>query len=246
MGVVIDSTSKTELLKRIGFYLDSNKKFFIVTPNPEILLAARKDASLKEALNSADISIPDGTGILFAAKILKLRIKHRIQGRIFMSELLKIVEERHGRVYLLGSSNAVIHKTIDTLRQRYPSVLFNGSGGPKLGHDANPVDKAEFAIEKETISQININSPDILFIGFGAPKQEKWFYKNRKNLQVGGAMVIGGAFDVLSGYKKSPPDIFVQFGLEWLWRLIQEPNRIIRILRATVLFTLSIFREKYR
>lgn len=244
MSVTIDSSQKADLLKHAENYLKTKQTFFVVTPNPEIILAAQSDMELKNALNSADISIPDGVGVLFAAKFLGLDIKRRIQGRVFMEDLFGIADRRNLSVYLLGSTDAVIGATLSRLRREYPHLQSAGNAGPKLGHDAKPVNKEERDKETEVIQEINLLHPDLLFVGFGAPKQEKWFYAHRDKLKIGGAMVVGGSFDVYSGLKKAPPAFFQNWGIEWIWRLFWEPTRFFRILKATVVFPLMIIIEK--
>ncbi len=246
LGVTVDSTPKEELLKQVLLFIKTKRKFFIVTPNPEIILLSQKDSHLRNALNSADISLPDGVGLIFAAKVLNLQIKSRIPGRKFMVKLFKLAHTHKLKVYLLGGDPAVISSTLAQINSEYPSIIAAGSVGPKLGQDGNPVDNTATQVEKALITTINAFKPDILIIGFGAPKQEKWFSLNREKLSVGGAMVVGGSLDVYSRQKKASPEILNRLGFEWLWRLLTEPKRLSRIINAVFVFPLLIFSEKTR
>lgn len=244
LGVAVDSTPKEELLKRVLSFIKIKKQFFIVTPNPEIILLSQKDTTLRNALNSADISLPDGVGLVFAARMLNLKIKSRIPGRKFMVNLFKLAHTHKLKVYLLGGDRAVISGSLTRIKNEYPSIIAAGAVGPKLGLDANPADNTAIQVQKALITTINAFKPDILIIGFGAPKQEKWFSNNREKLSVAGAMVVGGSLDVYSRQKKASPEILNRLGLEWMWRLLTEPKRLSRIINAVFIFPISIFREQ--
>lgn len=244
LSINIDSSPKPQLLNRIEGYFKNKKKFLVVTPNPEIILYSQSDILLQTTLNSAEISIPDGTGLLFAAKILGKQLKHRIQGRIFMLDICALLNKKPSKVYLLGSTDAVIQDSITILQSRYPNLSVQGNAGFKLGHDGKTVAVSEKKKELQIIDEINNQKPDMLFLAFGAPKQEKWFALHKDELSVIGAMVVGGSLDVLSGHKKVPPVVFQKSGVEWIWRLVQEPQRIGRIVNAVILFPLLVFKEK--
>jgi N-acetylglucosaminyldiphosphoundecaprenol N-acetyl-beta-D-mannosaminyltransferase len=244
LDVFVDSTPAELLLKQIKNKLSRHQQFFIVTPNPEILVAAQRNEKLKIALKSADISIPDGAGLLFAAKLLGLPLRKRVPGRVFMELLIEEATKNKWKLYFVGSTDAVISRTLTVIKEMYPSAVCNGSSGPRLDIDALPINKREEKINEETIQKINAFAPDLLFIAFGCPKQEEWFSLHRKKLKVGGAMVVGGSLDVFSGYKKIPPHLFHSLGLEWLWRLIQEPNRFGRIMNAVIVFPLLVILKK--
>ncbi|MBI3443608.1 WecB/TagA/CpsF family glycosyltransferase [Candidatus Woesebacteria bacterium] len=235
LGVKITSTSTSSVLKAISKKLSAKKKFFIVTPNPEIIMLAQKDSELLKILNSADFSLPDGIGLKLAEKNLKI-----IKGRDLMLDLIA----RNSKVFLLGASYDVNKKAIETLSKRFPAVKFRGVSGPLLNNSGKPINKKERQIEAETEKKINQFKPNMLFVGFGAPKQEKWVYKWLPKLDVGGAMVVGGAFDYISGEAKLPPRWIANLGFEWLWRLITQPKRFKRILTATFLFPLKIIQSK--
>ncbi len=246
LGIPVDSTPEDVLLKRLLSFIKIKKQFFIVTPNPEIILLAQNDSDLKKALNFADISIPDGTGLIFAASVLNLNLKSRIPGRKFMEHLFELANTHKLKIYLLGGSHAVITGSLARMKKKYPSLVAKGMEGPKLGQDGKPVDGEALEIERKVTSAINSFKPDILFIGFGAPKQEKWFSLNRMHLAVGGAMVVGGSLDVYSGQKSQSPELLNRLGLEWLWRVATEPKRLFRIMNAVLVFPTLIFKEKAR
>lgn len=246
LGINFTSSQKPELLKLVEDRLDRKTSFFIVTPNPEIVVAAQSDTFLRRILNSAEISLVDGAGIVFAAKFLKNTKFERIAGRVFFEDLIALSNKNGSKVFLLGGSNAVIEKSIATLKSKYSDLSVDGMAGAELGQDGKPKNQKEELKDIDVIARINHFKPDILFVGFGAPKQEKWVFQNREKLKVTGVMVVGGVLDVISGYKSAPPYLFQKIGIEWLWRLLQEPSRLGRIVTAVVIFPLLVLREKIR
>ena len=212
LDVYVDSTSESSLLKVIGQKLASRHKFYIVTPNPEIALEASKDKLLAKIINEADISLPDGVGFKLVDPNLNI-----IHGRKLMESLISLAETKNWKVFFLGSQN-----------------------GPKLDQSGEPVTDLDTKVNKDIVNQINKIKPDIVFVGFGAPKQEKWIYKNIKNLNTKCLMTVGGAIDYHNGGKKLPPKWMEKMELEWLFRLYSEPGRLPRIFKAVFIFPLRV------
>jgi N-acetylglucosaminyldiphosphoundecaprenol N-acetyl-beta-D-mannosaminyltransferase len=117
--------------------------------------------------------------------------------------------------------------------------------GPWLDKDANPLGPQNRLVEEKSIARINEFKPHILFVGFNAPKQEKWVYKWLPHLKVGSAMVLGGTFDYFAGRAALPPEWMEKLGLEWLWRLIREPWRAPRIFNAVVVFPIRVVASRF-
>lgn len=226
--------------------LGKKEKFSIVTPNPEIIVAAHKDQELKDSLQGADLSIPDGVGLLWANKLVGNPSITRLPGRKVMIELFKYANDNKLKVYFLGSTEKVMAKLISMTSAAFPHLKVDGSSGPLLSQNAIPITEADTQKEKEVIKEINAFQPDLLFVAFGAPKQEKWLARHIDTLRIGGAMVVGGAFDTYVGEIQPAPELLSHLGLEWLWRLIQEPQRIGRIFTAVVVFPLLVLNEKLR
>lgn len=236
MNIKVDSTPRDILLTQISEKLTKKVKFSIVTPNPEIILEAQSDSELASSLNSADFSIPDGNGLKIAIKNLQI-----IKGREFMLDLFNLGNNNKLKVYLLGSTNEVIKKSLVKINKEYKDINAKGNSGPWLDNSANPISEKDINLNNEVIKEINSFNPHLLFVAFGAPKQEKWISKNIDNLKVIGIMAVGGSLDYYSGVVKSVPKLFVNLKLEWLWRLIQEPYRLKRVFNALILFPVKLF-----
>lgn len=244
LGVKVHSTSIAEVLKLFlpghdekGIRAGRHRSFFIATPNPEIILAAQKDKELLKALNSADLCIADGVGL----KLYGLSV---IKGRKLMIEMFKLAQNHNKRVFFLGSTPEVISKCLKTINREYPFVSAAGFSGARLNDQAMPVSGNDQKLNQESLRQINSFKPDFLFVGFGAPKQEKWIYNNLPKLNAGCVMVVGGALDYYAGIVPKVPGLFENLGLEWLWRLINDSSRLGRIINATVVFPLVVLKEK--
>jgi N-acetylglucosaminyldiphosphoundecaprenol N-acetyl-beta-D-mannosaminyltransferase len=235
LGIKVDSTPKSELLTQVQQKLKKKIQFYIVTPNPEIILQAQSNPDLAHSLNSADFSLPDGEGLKVANKNLNI-----IKGREFMIDLFKLANSKKLKLYLLGSRPIVIKKAIEKLNKEFPDIKVKGNAGPVLNKNAKTISEVDTNLQIDIVKEINFFKPDLLFVAFGAPKQEIWISKNIKKLNIIGAMVVGGALDYYSGISRPVPEWLINMKLEWLWRLVQEPKRIGRIFNAVVIFPMKV------
>jgi len=167
-----------------------------------------------------------------------------IKGRDFFLDLLKIADEKKYKVFLLGATSAVINRTFNKLSKRYPSVHFKIFRGANFNDDSVPLTDKEIKSNKISLRKINRFAPQMLFVAFGAPKQEKWVYRHIDELKTGLVMVVGGTFDYIAGTRKSVPSVFGKLGLEWFWRFITGSQNIRRILNAVIKFPMLILSEE--
>ncbi len=201
LGVKIDDVTMDEALETVHNWLNQKGKHYIVTPNPEIIVAAQKDKAYRRILNDADLSIPDGIGLKLSG-----RIKNTFAGVDFMEELVKQSIDWAATIGLLGGKDEVAEKCADCLRKKYPKL------------------KISFVSEEPG----KIPATDILFVAFGAPKQEYWIAANLDKIPVRVVMAVGGSFDYISGAVPRAPFWIRKAGFEWLFRLITQPWRIKR------------------
>ena len=205
--------------------LTTNKKKFIITVNPEIIMKSYKNIEIKEMLlNDNNILVPDGISIIKKAKQYNINIKERITGVDISSKALEICNKNKKSIYLFGSKKEVLDKLIININQKYPNINIVGFS------DGYVEDKDK--IMQEIISL----SPDLILIALGVPNQEllinKYIEKAKKGVFIG----VGGTFDVLSGYKKRAPKLFIKLNLEWMYRIICEPTRLKRFIQNNVVF----------
>jgi N-acetylglucosaminyldiphosphoundecaprenol N-acetyl-beta-D-mannosaminyltransferase len=245
LGINISSLKKSEVLEKIRFFLSGEGQYQIVTPNPEIILTALKDEELFYILNNADLVIPDGIGLKFAAWLTGKNIE-RIAGADLVKDILKIAQRENKKVAILNwdkglSSADDIKKAIT---KNYSDLKFVVED-VKRGEWQNPPSPLYAKGENR-----NFN-PDILFCALGAPWQEKLIFHNLKKWpSVKIAMGVGGSFDFLTGKTRRAPRVMRLLGLEWLWRLFKQKaqpplsrfSRIKRIIySAIILFPLKFF-----
>ena len=245
VNINVLSTNKEELLRKISGFLSHNHKFSLIAVNPEIVLKGIKDPNFANILNSASLTVPDGFGLAWAARFLGEGNLNIIPGRKLFLEITAKASKSGWPIFLLGGKGKAAEKTAAYLRGKYRNLKVDYHQGPKLNELGEPVSERDSLIQSEVMNRINTFKPKILFVAFGAPKQEIWLYRNLARLNVGGGMVVGGTFDYLSGYAKLPPKLLEDLHLEWLWRVICEPRRIGRIINATIIFPFKVIKAKF-
>lgn len=238
LKVKIDNLTLGQVIDKIDKWIkESQKTHLVATINPEILFLAQKDENYQEILNSADLSIADGTGIMWASKKYKNKLKEKITGIDLIYELAKISSQKNYRWYLLGGEQGIAKKASNKLKDLYPNIkIIKSESGGKL--DINDLDGKKELVK--TIKNLNI---DILVVCFGAPKQEMFINHFKNELGAKIAIGAGGSLDFISGRSKRAPKLLRKIGLEWLWRFIWQPRRIRRIYNAVIKFPLSVLKD---
>lgn len=181
-----------------------------------------------------------GIAVLFGDRWLTRDLKI-IKGREIFLELMKLANKKSWKVFLLGGEGRISEKAAKNLQKSLKKVVLESAEGPMLDENAIPISKKDVKIEEDVVRKINKLRPHLLFVAFGAPKQEKWLDKWMKDLDIGGAMVVGGTFDYMAKKTALPPKWMEKLGLEWLWRLMAQPGRAKRIFTAFPLFPLRVY-----
>lgn len=235
LDVPFDAVTYEQALHKIAGFIDRDERVYLTTPNPEMLVEASRNKPFLKVLQKSALALPDGIGILWAAKVLQQPLPQRVTGMDLMQKVVERSQETGWKIFLLGAREGVAPIAAENLRNRYPGAQIVGAyaGSPSMD-------------EAEAIAQrINKTAPDILFVAYGSPAQEFWIARNLHRLStVRVAVGVGGAFDFVSGRVKRAPAFMRRLGLEWLWRLLREPRRFKRIWRATVTFPRLVMRKK--
>jgi N-acetylglucosaminyldiphosphoundecaprenol N-acetyl-beta-D-mannosaminyltransferase len=233
LGVRVHAVTMAETLAWIEAAVAARAPRQICTGNPEFLMAARRDWEFREVLNGADLVVPDGVGLLMAARWLGARLPERVAG----SDLIHRIAERaaqHGwGLYFLGAAEGVAARAAERLQSMYPGLKVAGifAGSPKIED------------EDALVARLRTACPDILLVAYGAPQQDKWIARNRERLGVPVSIGVGGSFDFVAGEARRAPVWIQRLGLKWLHRMGRQPWRARRILTAVVLFPLAVLRR---
>ncbi|MEK7453034.1 MAG: WecB/TagA/CpsF family glycosyltransferase [Patescibacteria group bacterium] len=229
--VGIDNISLKEAKNILENILIQKKQIKIFTPNPEILLKAEKYSEFKKILQDGDLLVPDGIGIILMSRIFGDKFKEKITGVDLMMEICAMAEKHQKSIFFLGGRNKSAEKTSNILKSIFSKLIISGF--------SEDVDSCYNLIKDST--------PNIIFVALGAPKQEVWISKNIKNFPfINIAIGVGGAFDLISGKIKRAPLMIQRVNMEWLWRLLMEPRRILRIFNAIIIFPLKVIFYKLK
>ena len=234
LGIPVEGPSFDEVVLLIS----RQRTRWIVTANPEILLHARKDKDYREEIKKADLRIADGFGIVLMARLFGKKL-HRVTGVDLAEAVVKLAAEKKWSVAFVGGGDVpgTALKAFEAMQRRYPTL----HGTTHDGGRVNP-DGTGDATDDETIQQLIQESPDVILVGFGHPKQERWISRNLPNLpSVKTIIGVGGTFDYWAGNVKRAPGWMRAIGFEWLFRLIREPKRWKRIWNAVVVFPITAF-----
>ena len=215
---------------------------YMACANPHSLVVASRDTVFSTSLNDADLLLPDGVGMILAARILGLPIQERVAGFEFFHGLTaSLAKDGRSRYFFLGSSDHVLKLITQKLHQEFPEITVCGTLSPPF--------KPSFSDEENAamVAAVNEAKPDVLWVGMTAPKQEKWIYHNRSELDVPFIGAIGAVFDFYAGTKKRSSLFWRGLGLEWFPRFLKEPKRLWeRNLKSTPIFISWVIKDKVR
>ena len=235
LGVQFDNLSPEQALATALSFLDGPETRAIFTPNPEMAMLAYKNADFCDVLNSGDLIIPDGIGIVYASRLTKNKIARRVAGIDLLMSLFGKISNTGHKVYFLGAAPGVAELAAAKMTEVFPGLSIVGC------HHGYFKDDADAAI----IQAINAAEADIVLVGLGFPRQEQWIARHRDAINAKILMGVGGSFDVFSGKLRRAPKIFQKLGLEWLFRLLRQPKRIWRQ-RVLAKFMLLVLYKKLR
>ncbi len=207
----------------------------VITANPIIVMAALEDAAYMSVMQQAELIVPDGTGVVWAASRLDKPVAERVAGYDLLHELLREGAPLGWKAYLLGAEPEVIRIAAARIREMYPGIQIVGERDGYFTDDE----------DREVIADIRAQQPDLLFVARSAKNQEPWIGKYKDELHVPIMMGVGGSFDAIAGKNKRAPELWIRLRLEWLYRLLKEPSRWRRML-ALPKFAWLVLRTKRR
>lgn len=210
----------------------------IVGPNAQLVTLAERDTRFAEAMQQADLAVPDGVSVVMASRVLGEPIPERVTGGDLLERMCQEAARYGFRVFFLGGLPGAARMAAFNLRRRYPGLNICGTYCPPEGFEN---DREE---ELRIVREIERSAPDLLCVAFGAPKQEIWMQENRNALRVAAILPVGGAFDVQAGLRRRAPRWMQRIALEWFFRLMMEPRRLgRRYLVGNTQFILLVLRQ---
>lgn len=222
LGVCFDNVSMDEALERIRNFVKEGKPRAVFTPNVDFLMLARHDSEFLHILNSADLSLCDSVPLLWASRLLRTPLKARMAGSDLLPVACGLTAREGYKVYFLGGMPGVAAGAARILADRYPGLRVVGAYSPPLGFNENHRENLKI------LEMIRNAGPDLLFVGLGTPNQERWIHRFKDELGVPVSIGVGASFDFAAGAMKRAPKWIQRIGLEWLFRLCQEPWRLWR------------------
>ena len=233
LGVGFDNVTLEGAVAAAGEMLAEGGFHYAVTPNAEFVQRAEKDEAFRAALNKADLVLPDGIGVVHAAKILGGPLQGRVPGCDFAAALRGQLAKTGGRLFLLGAKPGVAEQAARNLQRSHPGLIVCGT------HDGY------FTDDGAVVEQIRAAGADVVFVCLGAPKQEYWMIQHGPDTGASLLIGLGGSLDVFAGTVKRAPAAWQKLGLEWLYRLLMQPSRAGRMAKLP-LFLVSAARARGR
>lgn len=232
LGTKVDMVDMKGAEERVLKFLETDGAKAVFTPNSEIIMAAYRDSDFLDVLNSADLVIADGIGVVYASRILKRPLPERVPGFDLACRTIELAADGSKSIYFFGGKPGICELAEENLKKKYPNLFICGTCDGYFDEEK----------EKKIIEDIKSKAPDILFVCLGAPKQEKWIAAHKDELNAKVIMGVGGSLDVFAGTVQRAPVFYQKAGLEWLYRLIKQPSRIGRMMELPK-FAMKVFAQ---
>lgn len=222
MNTCIDNLTMSETLNEIDKLIQKKNCSYVVTPNVDHIVRLEKDAELQKVYKNASLILTDGKPLIWISKWYRTPIKEKISGSDLFPKVCELAANKNYTMYLLGAAEGVADTAARNLMKKYPGLNIVGTYSPPFGFEKN-----EQEINKIK-AQIKDVHPDILIVGLGCPKQEKFMYYHCKELGVPISFGLGASIDFEAGNIKRAPKWMSEHGLEWLYRITQDPKRLVK------------------
>lgn len=235
-GVPLDFLVQEQLPRIIERWRRTGHRAYIVVSNPHAIMLCRRDAEMNRALSEAELNLPDGVGVILASKLLGYGRRHRVTGPALMLEICDQGRQLGYRHFFHGGGEGIADRLAECLCKKFPGLQVAGTCCPPF----RPLSDAEDA---EIVAKINATKPDIVWVGLGAPKQEKWIAAHAGRINATAMIGVGAAFDFHSGNVAWAPRWVRRSGLEWAWRLALNPRRMWRRNLDSPMFMLHVIAQ---
>ncbi len=218
----VDNLTMDEAIQEIDRLVQKNMHSYVVTPNMDHIVLLEKDSEFKEVYDNASLILTDGKPLLWIAKMKGTPIKEKVSGSDLFPKMCKLASEKGYRIFILGAAEGIAAKAEQNLKDKYPGLQISGTYSPPFGFekDKNEVNKI--------LDMVNNAKTDILAVALGSPKGEKFLFHIRERLDAALSISIGATIDFEAGNVKRAPKWMANHGLEWLFRITQDPKRLFK------------------
>lgn len=220
--ITITNLTFGDVCDRLRNHIDADRRGFIVTPNVNHVCLCYRNATFRDAYKDAFLALPDGIPILWASRLFGVPLKAKLSGSDMVPKLCAFAAENGYSVFFFGGAEGTADKSAQIMKERHPNLIVAGTACPPFGFEKDPA-KLDAAIQ-----EVRDAAPGICFVALGSPKQELFMQRHFQQMGANVSIGIGAAFDFISGRVKRAPLWMQHAGLEWLWRLMQEPRRLWR------------------
>jgi len=233
LNVSIDNLTIQQAVYKVIKMVEDKGVHHVMTLNPYKLMRIKSNSDLRLISEKADMHIASGAGIQWAANVLRKPIKERIPLLSFMMEIVRIAEIKEYSIFLVGGKPEITERAFFNIKKSFPNIRIVGRHGGYFDSER----------EKSVIEAMRKSEANIIFVGLGFPKEEKWIYKYKNEFKNTILISVGGCIDIISGEIKKAPPYFMKNGLDWFYRIITRPWRIGRLLRIIQFFIATLFKR---
>ena len=237
-NIEVDNITMDECVEKIDYLISSKKKGYVVTPNVDHIVKLQEDKEFRSVYKSADLVVADGMPLIWYSKLIRRPLKEKISGSDLFPKICELASKKNYSIFLLGAKEGVALEAAKKLQDKYKGLKIAGCYSPPFGFEKN------ISELKKIIKIINDSNAEILAVGLGAPKQEKFIYRNINELNVLISLAIGATIDFEAGNIKRAPKWMQRCGLEWFYRFLMDPKRLFkRYFIEDIKFISIVFRD---
>jgi N-acetylglucosaminyldiphosphoundecaprenol N-acetyl-beta-D-mannosaminyltransferase len=232
-GVGVDNLSRNQAVVKVMRMIEQGGTYHILSLNPYKIQRIKSNSDLRTISSKADLHLACGAGLQWAAKMMRTPLKERISLLSFMMDLVRIAEIKEYTIFFVGARPEITEKAFSNIRKSFPKIRIVGRHGGYFNAER----------EKSVIEAMRKSEANIVFIGLGFPKEDKWIHSIRGEFKNTVFISVGGSIDILSGDIRKAPPYFMDRGMDWFYRIITKPWRAGRLLRVAAFFLMAIIKR---
>ncbi len=236
MGIGVDNLSRQQAVFKVMKMIEEKGVHHVMALNPYKISKIRSNSDLRLICDRADLKLASGAGIPWAAKMLGKPLKERIGLLSFIMELIRLAEIKEYSIFLVGAKPEIVEMAFSNIKKSFPDIRIVGRHGGYFDKER----------ERAVIEAMRKSEANIILVGLGFPKEDKWINSIRHEFKNAVLISVGGSFDTISGTIKKAPDYFMENGLDWFYRIITRPWRYLRLLRLSLFFVNVIFKKIFK